>query len=358
MVDNNKPVDRDLERETRMSVENKIARLMRNTGPARFFIPVGIFLIIFGVLMFGFNTKDFVQTTGKITAVEEVTEDKNNKEYDVSFTYIANGEELQGTFSNLSGTFNVGDEIAVYYDPADPNRISNGRVAGFEAPLIIAAGIAAIGYGLFRTLKAFRKSKALDDAIPTKDADVRSNFDGYKNAPGVKEYYFRFDGNALKPGYIIEDADRKELYVGKMLKNSLVGARIFEFSDRTTGVVKEHEVGHTVTSTYNDEFFSAESAFKFDGVNIWDLLHQQGIRISTDMHSKFPYLIYEVTKDGAAFARIETSSIYVHEDEEAQHKIVIPYGKMYYRCWTDSEDLDLLFLTVFAITETEQAVVD
>ena len=33
-----------------MSFENKIARIMRNTGPARFFVPVGLILIVFGVL--------------------------------------------------------------------------------------------------------------------------------------------------------------------------------------------------------------------------------------------------------------------------------------------------------------------
>ena len=346
------------ERGTKMSVENKLARFMRNTGPARFFIPAGIILIIFGMLMFGFNTKDFIQTTGKITLVEDVSTDKNNKEYDVSFTYTADGKDLQGTFSNLSGTFNVGDDINVYYDPADPERITNSKAAGFESPLIIAAGVAAIGFGIFQSLKAVRKSKELDEAIPAKTADDKVTRQDYKTAPGVTEYYFRFDGNSLKPGYLIEDADRKVLYEGKMLKNSLVGARVFEFTDHTTGSVKEHEVGHTVTTTYNDEFFSAKSSFKFDGENIWDVLHQRGIRISTDMHSKFPYLVYEVSKDGNAFARIETSSIYVHEDEEAQHKVVIPYGKMYYRCWTDSADLGLLFLTVFAITETEQAVVE
>ena len=31
-----------------MNVENKLARILRNTGPARFFIPAGVFLIVFG----------------------------------------------------------------------------------------------------------------------------------------------------------------------------------------------------------------------------------------------------------------------------------------------------------------------
>ncbi len=36
-----------------MAIENKLAKLMRNSGPARFFVPVGIILIVFGIFMSG-----------------------------------------------------------------------------------------------------------------------------------------------------------------------------------------------------------------------------------------------------------------------------------------------------------------
>ena len=35
---------------------------MRNTGPARFFIPVGIILIIFGIIMMTFNNGSYLET--------------------------------------------------------------------------------------------------------------------------------------------------------------------------------------------------------------------------------------------------------------------------------------------------------
>ena len=41
-----------------MKIENKIARLMRNTAPARFFLPVGILLIVFGALTLGMRSED------------------------------------------------------------------------------------------------------------------------------------------------------------------------------------------------------------------------------------------------------------------------------------------------------------
>ena len=50
--------------------------------------------------------------------------------------------------------------------------------------------------------------------------------------------------------------------------------------------------------------------------------------------------------------------MYVHEDEAEQHRVNVPIGRYYYRVWTNTEDLDSLFLTVFAISETEQTVVE
>ena len=143
-----------------------------------------------------------------------------------------------------------------------------------------------------------------------------------------------------------------------MTKQALIGARTYEFRNNKNGKTQTHEVGHVMTTSYNNEFFSVRSWFKFDGKNVWDVLHEQGFRMTTDMHSKFPYMVYNVAKNGAAFARVETCGVYVHEDEEAQHKVTVPSGSMYYRFWTGSDDFEALFLNIFAISESEQAVVE
>lgn len=340
-----------------MNYENNFARFMRNTGPARFFIPVGILMIIFGVILLGFHTENYLETVGKVTTVAEEVIENNQKEYDVSFTYQADGKSYEGTFDNLSERPNVGDEIKVFYDPEDPNRITNTKMGGFIAPLLILLGAAALIFGVLKTVKSFQKSKELDKTVPGRGAP-QADFDGFQNAAGVTEYYCRFDGHNLKPGYIVEDANRRILYEGKMLKNNPIGPRVFEFTNHITGSVREHEVGHTTTQTYNDEFFSVSSWFKFDGKNVWDVLHERGLRMTTDLRSKFPNLTYDVSKNGQPLARIRTSSIYVHEEDEAQHKLVIPTGRYYYRFWTNSNDFDTLFLTIFAISETEQTIVE
>ena len=273
-----------------MKIENRLARLMRNSGYARFLLPVGAMLIAFGVLSLGME--------------------------------------------------------------------SDGGPAVLTPPVFIAAGIVAAAAGIFLTARAFRKSRELDAAVPNGGAFPALEFADFKNAPDVTEYYFRFDGNSLRPGYILEDAAGKPVFEGKMLKNSLVGARKFEFRDHVSGSVTPHNVGHTMTSVMNNEFFSVRSSFRFDGQNVWDVLHGRGLRMTTDLHSSFPKLVYEVARNGEPFARFESSSVWVHEEDEAAHGPAVPAGSMFYRVWTNSDDFDTLFLTVFAVSETGQAVVE
>ena len=335
-------------------MENKFARFLRNSGPARFFVPLGIILIAVGIFLMTHNTDSYLETVGKVTQVQEDLDAENNEVYDVVFTYTVNGKEYTGTFEDLADAYKAGDEIAVFYDPENPNEITNGRLGGLVAPIMIGVGVLALVFGVLRTVKAFRKSKELDQ-VPRASAAA---FEGFKQTPGVTEYYCRYDGATLKPGYILEDAARKVLFEGKMTKQAMIGARTYSFIDQTTGRTVEHEVGHTVTQTYNDNGWSASSWFKFDGQNVWDLLHARGLRLHTNIRSKFPNVTYEISSGGLPFAVIETSGKYVHEDEAAEHKMNLPIGRFYYRVWTNTRDLETLFLTIFAISETEQMIVE
>ena len=335
-------------------MENKFARIMRNTGPARFFVPFGVLLVIVGIVLMVMTSGNYVETTGKVLSVEEQVNSENQKEYEVTFEYTVEGQRYEGTLGGLSEAYKAGDDIKIFYDAEKPEKTTNSKAGKIIAPIMIGVGALAAAFGVYKTVKAFKKSKELDQVAKAPAVD----FADFKQAPGVKEIYCRHDGKALKPGYILEDADRRVLFEGKMTKQAVIGARTFEFTDHTTGAVREHEVGHTMTQSYNDEFFSVSSWFKFDGRNVWDLLHERGLRMTTNLRSKFPNLIYEVSRNGAAFARIETSGKYVHEDEAAQHKVNVPVGKFYYRIWTNSDNMETLFLTIFAISETEQTVVE
>lgn len=338
-------------------MENKFARFMRNTGPARFLIPAGLILIIFGIILLGFKTNNYVETVGKVTKVEQYIDHTGEDEqtvYDVDFEYTVDGVKYSDRFTGLGKAYNVGDDIKVFYDPEKPDKTTNAKT-NIIAPIAIGLGALAVVGGVLTAVKAFRKSKALDEQIKAAGGSLR-----VEPLPKdqLTEYYVSYDGQMLKPGYIVEDKARNVVYEGKMEKNALVGSRHFVFTDHMTGETTEHEVGHTVTQSFNDELFSAKSTFKFDGEKIWDVLHERGIRIQTNIVSKFPNMVYTIGRNGRFMATVETSGKYVHEEDAAEHNLNIPIGRYYYRVWTNETDLSDLFLTVFAISETEQTVVE
>lgn len=340
-----------------MNIENKFARFMRNTGPARFLIPIGLILIIFGIILIGFKTDDYVETVGKVTSVEQYidhTGEDTQTVYDVNFDYTVDGKQYSGSFDGIGKSYKVGDEIKVFYDPEEPQKITNTKT-GIFGPIAIGLGALAVVGGVLSAVKAFRKSRELDEQIKAAGGSL-----SIEPLPKdrLTEYYVSYDGQMLRPGYIVEDSARSIVYEGKMEKNALVGSRHFVFTDHRKGTTEEHEVGHTFTQGFNDELFSAKSSFKFDGKKIWDVLHERGIRIQTNMISKFPNMVYTIGRNGRFIATVETSSKYVHEEDAAEHKLNIPVGRYYYRVWTNETDFADLFLTVFAISETEQAVVE
>ena len=336
-------------------MENKLARFMRNTGNLRVFLPLGLILIVVGVIMYMNSPSKYAETTAKITNVNEYKNNDNETVYDYDLEFTVDGKTYTSIFAAMPDKKNVGDTVTIYYDPANPESTSNTKHTGMISVVMAVAGVALVAFSVLSTVKKVQKSRELDAKTRPADGNVRV-------APLPKdqltEYYVAFDGSTLKPGYTVEDKNRKVVYEMTMTKQALVGARTFEFRNKLTGRTQEHAVGHTTTVSYNNEIFSQTSWFSIDGKNVWDVLHEQGVRIDTDIASKFPKMIYTMSQNGRFFATIETSSMYIHEEDEAQHKIRIPYGKWYYRCWTNEQNLDLLFLTVFAISETEQAVVE
>ena len=172
-----------------MNTENKLARLMRNSGPARVLVPIGIILIVFGIVMFLFRPAgELVETVGTVTSVTEATADGDGKEYDVGFSYTVDGKEYQNVFSNLTGTFSIGDAIKVFYDSENPGNVANTKSGGFIAPVLIILGVLAIAYGISRSARAFKKSAELDQTAPGAGAPP-VDFHGFKWLIQTTDYY-------------------------------------------------------------------------------------------------------------------------------------------------------------------------
>ncbi len=151
-----------------MSAGNKITGFLRNTEPARLFVPVGIALMIFGVILLGFRTDKYAETAGEILSVTEcpTAGEDHAQENDVKVKYQVDGKDYETTFSNITGSYKTGGSIKVYYDPDDPQKTTNSKLNGFIAPVMIGLGAAALIFGIGKTAASFRKSKEADSSSP------------------------------------------------------------------------------------------------------------------------------------------------------------------------------------------------
>ena len=157
----------------------------------------------------------------------------------------------------------------------------------------------------------------------------------------------------VKQAFYLEDESGKTIYEGKMTKFKFFTASPFEFINHITNTTEIHKVGKTVSLEQggNDmiSFMSKKSYFKYDGKNIWDYLHDKGIRIESTLSVNKVGMSYTVSLEGKEIAKISTSS---------------PKGKslistdLYYDVTCEEKDLDLVFLTAFSIAKTDQTFYD
>ena len=151
----------------------------------------------------------------------------------------------------------------------------------------------------------------------------------------------------IKEGFTLEDEDGTLVCECRMVKFSLFKAAPYEFINHITNKKEEHKVGKTVTMEESGlaGFFSTSSYFKYDGVKIWDYLHDKGIRIESNSSSSKIGMTYLVTFQGNQIASISTSS--------PKGKSFITTDK-YYDVTCEEKDLDLVFLVAFALAKTNQ----
>ena len=167
----------------------------------------------------------------------------------------------------------------------------------------------------------------------------------------MNKYFLKPTLKTIKQGTALEDENGKVACEAKMLKFKLFGPSPFEFTNNITNTKEEHKIGKTITQSESGpaEFFSVKSSFKYDGKNIWDYLHDKGIRIKSAIQSGKLGMTYDVSFEGNQIATITSSS---------------PKGKslittdLYYDISCEEKDLDLVFLVAFAIARTEQMYYD
>ena len=153
----------------------------------------------------------------------------------------------------------------------------------------------------------------------------------------------------IKQAFYLEDENCNVVYEAKMTKFSLFGASPFEFTSSVTGKHEEHKVGKTITVEEGGggliSFLSKRSYFKYDGVKIWDYLHEAGVRIESKLSTDKIGMTYVVSLEGKEIATVASSS--------QKGKSLITTD-LFFDVTCDQKDLDLVFLVAFSIAKTEQ----
>ena len=149
---------------------NKTVSFMRESSVARFLLPVGIMLIIFGGVMLVINNKnkDYIKIEATVIDVKEeediVTDGDGNHTtitYKVTLKYTVDDKEYTGTLDNVSKQ-KVGDKMVIYYNPKDPNQITQTK--SFVLPIvIIVVGIASLIGGIISAVNAVKCHKKIKE---------------------------------------------------------------------------------------------------------------------------------------------------------------------------------------------------
>ena len=149
---------------------NKFATFMRESNVARFFIPLGLILIVAGIiiLVISIKNQNYIEIEAVVTNVyvrqEEVNDDDGihmEDVYDVSFKYIVDGKEYNNKFDGIS-KYNVGDKMTIYYNPNNPQEITGSKSIIIPVVMIIG-GIASTIGGTISAVNAVKKHNKMKE---------------------------------------------------------------------------------------------------------------------------------------------------------------------------------------------------
>ena len=170
----------------------------------------------------------------------------------------------------------------------------------------------------------------------------------------TNSYFFHPNGGGIKQGFLMENEAGTPVYEAKVLKMPLFGAATVEFIDHTTGRSEEHKIGHTATIEHENggifDAFSTKSYYKYDGVKIWDYLHEKGVRLDTHMSSGHLGFTWPATLRGRDLAVLSSASA----KNNPKALLTTRYALIITTPSDTPEDLALIFLIAFSIARTDQ----
>lgn len=146
---------------------NRFATFMRDYAFARFILPLGLILIVFGGMMYGITDKrkNYPQTDAVVTSVtlHEEAYDEGDTHHDATYRtmvkYTVDGKEYEEEY-RIGPEMKVGAVVRIDYNPLNPQDIS--QPTGAWLPIgMMAAGLGCLAAGIISLLKTRKKHRAL-----------------------------------------------------------------------------------------------------------------------------------------------------------------------------------------------------
>ncbi len=146
---------------------NNFFIFFRESGFGRFFIPLGIILIVVGGFMFfGIkNTKDYIKIDAVVSKTELYQDAyyDNDTHYDATYTvyvkYTVDGKEYNEEYGVFSG-YKAGDRVTISYNPTNPSEIAQPINMIWPIALLVLGIISLVG-GIINIIKTVKKIKML-----------------------------------------------------------------------------------------------------------------------------------------------------------------------------------------------------
>ena len=241
----------------------------------------------------------------------------------------------------------VGNTIIVEYNPNNPDTlIVNNSL--FVAIIFIVVGLGAIVLSIIKIVSTIKK-KDINEFNKVDLSNVsQAKIESIKNNnEKEKEYYFHFTGK-LNQSYVLETMDRKPIYEAQCDKIGIVSKYKFTFINHLTEKKVEHLVSH-VTSTSYDNFIT-NSKFKIDGINVWDILGNEGYSLEPHFNGLKSY--FDIYHYGIKVAKIELAGTKSYKDGASKILSDIPIKGMF-KVYAKDSDIDMVFLCAFILSKVE-----
>ena len=316
---------------------------------------VGAVFTVISIITFGQQSKAKVEVTATIVSIEvEPSIDEDGSDTHtvyVSYTDEAGNKHENVIYPGYSQDMKAGDQVQAFYLEENPNELVDTRTL---TPIIfLVVGIASVCLGVFlivKTLKTSKKDANDFDKVKASDyseADVQKvlNDDQPEN-----EYYFHFTGK-LNQSFILETKEKTPVFEARCDKMGIVSKSKFTFVDSASGRETEHEISHTVSSSYND--YVDSSYFKIDGVKCWDHLAKLGYSLEPGMKD-ITHFTYDVKRYGVKVGVIESAGGNVlKEGKQTEKNLMSVRGIYIVRC--KKTDIEGFFTACFILSRVEVA---